>query len=264
MYYVLITFTSSCASPSSGSCCCRPARAPTSARRSAAAGARRCSAPWERPRAGQDHHRGRDPLHDHLVQPGEALLAGAVRRAGECARARRRGPGARRAAGRPEVAAAERRTHAPDAGSRGDVARFLGVLLALAAVTLLGRPPAAPQAAGAKTVDRARVLDVRRPQVRPRASRISTTSTRRRPRAARAALGDRHLRHAQPLRRQGRARGRASAGVFDTLTVPSDDEPFTEYGLVAETIELPPDRSWVVFTLRPEARFHDGSPITRR
>jgi microcin C transport system substrate-binding protein len=50
--------------------------------------------------------------------------------------------------------------------------------------------------------------------------------------------------------------------VFDTLTVQSFDEPFSEYGLVAETIETPPDRSWVAFTLRPQARFHDGSPIS--
>ena len=50
--------------------------------------------------------------------------------------------------------------------------------------------------------------------------------------------------------------------VFDTLTVQSDDEPFSEYGLIAETIEIPADRSWVAFTLRPQARFHDGSPIT--
>ena len=50
--------------------------------------------------------------------------------------------------------------------------------------------------------------------------------------------------------------------TFDTLTVTSADEPGSEYGLVAETIETPPDRSWVAFTLRPTARFHDGSPIT--
>src|SRR5262245_18793689 len=50
--------------------------------------------------------------------------------------------------------------------------------------------------------------------------------------------------------------------VFDTLTIQSDDEPFSEYGLIAETIETPADRSWVVYTLRPEARFHDGSPVT--
>jgi microcin C transport system substrate-binding protein len=50
--------------------------------------------------------------------------------------------------------------------------------------------------------------------------------------------------------------------LFDTLTVGSADEPFSQYGLVAETIETPADRSWVAFTLRPEARFHDGSPMT--
>lgn len=53
-----------------------------------------------------------------------------------------------------------------------------------------------------------------------------------------------------------------SGQVFDTLTVQADDEPFSEYGLIAETIETPADRSWVVYTLRPEARFHDGSPVT--
>jgi microcin C transport system substrate-binding protein len=50
--------------------------------------------------------------------------------------------------------------------------------------------------------------------------------------------------------------------IFDTLTVPSQDEPFARYGLVAETMEVPADRTWVTFTLRPEARFHDGSPMT--
>lgn len=50
--------------------------------------------------------------------------------------------------------------------------------------------------------------------------------------------------------------------TFDTLLTPAADEPFSEYGLVAESVEVPPDRSWVIFNLRPEARFHDGSPIT--
>ncbi|MEZ5670640.1 MAG: extracellular solute-binding protein [Alphaproteobacteria bacterium] len=40
------------------------------------------------------------------------------------------------------------------------------------------------------------------------------------------------------------------------------DEPFTLYGLLAESVEMPEDRSWVVFTLRPEARWHDGTPVT--
>jgi microcin C transport system substrate-binding protein len=60
-------------------------------------------------------------------------------------------------------------------------------------------------------------------------------------------------------------KGVPAAGIgntFDTLMVQSDDEPFSEYGLVAETVETPPDRSWVIFNLRPEARFHDGSPMT--
>lgn len=50
--------------------------------------------------------------------------------------------------------------------------------------------------------------------------------------------------------------------VYDTLTVKSDDEPFTEYGLVAQSMEIAPDNSSIVFHLRPEARFHDGQPIT--
>lgn len=40
------------------------------------------------------------------------------------------------------------------------------------------------------------------------------------------------------------------------------DEPFSLYGLLAETIETSPDRDWVAFTLRPEARFSDGTPVT--
>jgi microcin C transport system substrate-binding protein len=50
--------------------------------------------------------------------------------------------------------------------------------------------------------------------------------------------------------------------IWDTLCWSSRDEASTEYGLVAETIEWPDDRSWVAFTLRPQARFHDGTPIT--
>ena len=59
-------------------------------------------------------------------------------------------------------------------------------------------------------------------------------------------------------------RGQPAAGStlpFETLLSPSADESSSEYGLVAETVETPPDRSWAIFTLRKEARFHDGSPI---
>ena len=53
-----------------------------------------------------------------------------------------------------------------------------------------------------------------------------------------------------------------STGAVETLLVTSADEPFTGYGLIAESIEWPPDRSWVIFHLRPQARWHDGTPIT--
>ncbi|SDS40212.1 microcin C transport system substrate-binding protein [Halopseudomonas xinjiangensis] len=50
--------------------------------------------------------------------------------------------------------------------------------------------------------------------------------------------------------------------IYDTLTFHSLDEPFTEYGLIAERIERAEDGTWVRFHLRPEARFHDGEPVT--
>ncbi len=50
--------------------------------------------------------------------------------------------------------------------------------------------------------------------------------------------------------------------VYDSLTFHSDDEPFTEYGLLAERIEKAADHSYVRFYLRPEASFHDGKPVT--
>ncbi|GLZ87575.1 solute-binding protein [Metapseudomonas resinovorans] len=43
---------------------------------------------------------------------------------------------------------------------------------------------------------------------------------------------------------------------------PSGDEPASSYGLIAKSVEYSEDRSWVVFNLREEARFHDGQPIT--
>lgn len=52
------------------------------------------------------------------------------------------------------------------------------------------------------------------------------------------------------------------ARIYDTLLEGTADEPFSEYGLLAESVTTPADRSWVVFRLRPEARFHDGRPVT--
>ncbi|WP_300654704.1 extracellular solute-binding protein [Pseudomonas sp.] len=50
--------------------------------------------------------------------------------------------------------------------------------------------------------------------------------------------------------------------IYDTLTRHSLDEPFSEYGLLAEKIEKAPDNTWVRFYLRPEARFNDGQAVT--
>ncbi|MDX2225292.1 MAG: extracellular solute-binding protein [Rhodospirillaceae bacterium] len=53
------------------------------------------------------------------------------------------------------------------------------------------------------------------------------------------------------------------AGFFiEGLTMSGADEPFTAYCLLCETVEVAADRSWIEFALRPEARFHDGSPVT--
>jgi len=49
---------------------------------------------------------------------------------------------------------------------------------------------------------------------------------------------------------------------YDSLMAAAADEPDAMYGLVAETVEVGPNRRWVAFKLRPEARFHDGSQIT--
>jgi peptide/nickel transport system substrate-binding protein len=50
--------------------------------------------------------------------------------------------------------------------------------------------------------------------------------------------------------------------VYESLLTRSADEPFTLYGLIAESVELPADRSWVTFHLRKEAHFSDGVAIT--
>ncbi len=53
-----------------------------------------------------------------------------------------------------------------------------------------------------------------------------------------------------------------SGHVFESLMQNSWDEPFTLYGVLAESITLPKDRSWVSFKIRDEAKWNDGVPIT--
>lgn len=50
--------------------------------------------------------------------------------------------------------------------------------------------------------------------------------------------------------------------IYDSLMEQSYDEPFSMYGLLAESIERPEDNSWVAFNLRPEAKWADGKPVT--
>ncbi len=49
--------------------------------------------------------------------------------------------------------------------------------------------------------------------------------------------------------------------MFDSLMMRAWDEPDAMYGLVAHEVEYPADRSWAIFRMRPEARFHDGSTL---
>ena len=61
-------------------------------------------------------------------------------------------------------------------------------------------------------------------------------------------------------------KGSKAAGLGylnDTLMRRVWDEAFTLYGLIAEFADMPDDRSYIVFYINPEAKFHDGSSITR-
>ncbi len=72
-----------------------------------------------------------------------------------------------------------------------------------------------------------------------------------------------------PYPRRGRA-GRFSWSLYESLLESSG--PFGEsapadvygeyYGLLAHTVEYPPSKDWVIFHMRPEARFSDGTPVT--
>jgi peptide/nickel transport system substrate-binding protein len=53
-----------------------------------------------------------------------------------------------------------------------------------------------------------------------------------------------------------------AGNVIEPLMARSYDEPFTLYGLLAQTVATPPDRSYVQFGLNPRAHFSDGTPVT--
>ena len=65
-----------------------------------------------------------------------------------------------------------------------------------------------------------------------------------------------------PFILKGNAPSQVTAFTVETLMARSLDEPFTLYGLLAESIQTDESRSYAEFTLRPEAKFADGSPVT--
>ncbi|MDB5876100.1 MAG: transporter periplasmic substratebinding protein [Ramlibacter sp.] len=50
--------------------------------------------------------------------------------------------------------------------------------------------------------------------------------------------------------------------IYESLMTPSQDEVSTEYGALAEAVSHPDDFSYVIYRLRPEAKWHDGKPVT--
>lgn len=96
-------------------------------------------------------------------------------------------------------------------------------------------------------------------------------------------LGFDHFPHVEPEAPKGGTMTRAAVGssfdstnpfiirgtpaigisqIYDTLLESNPDEPFSAYGLLTEGIRLDPQRHWIEFDLRPEARFHDDEPVT--
>ncbi|MDQ2092802.1 extracellular solute-binding protein [Rhodobacteraceae bacterium 10Alg 79] len=83
------------------------------------------------------------------------------------------------------------------------------------------------------------------------------------PKGGRIALGNTGgFDSLNPFVLKGSAPWQLSGLAYESLMARNYDEPFALYGLLAETIEVGPNREWVEFTLRPEARFSDGSPVT--
>ncbi|NDW00646.1 extracellular solute-binding protein [Salipiger sp. PrR002] len=64
-----------------------------------------------------------------------------------------------------------------------------------------------------------------------------------------------------PYSRKGRA-GALTTLQYDSLIESAEDSVGQYYGLLAESLEYPEDKSWVIFHIRPEAKFWDGTPVT--
>lgn len=64
-----------------------------------------------------------------------------------------------------------------------------------------------------------------------------------------------------PFSRKGRG-GALSSTPYERLMTSVDDDPYGAYCLLCESLEYPESQEWVIFNLRPEAKFSDGTPVT--
>ncbi|CAH0145024.1 hypothetical protein SRABI111_00803 [Pseudomonas carnis] len=78
----------------------------------------------------------------------------------------------------------------------------------------------------------------------------------------RSSMEDGAFDHLIPYVDKGTGITQIQGWLYSPLAYRSQDEPYTVYGLVAQTLELAPDHSWMRFSLNPKARFADGRPIT--
>lgn len=78
----------------------------------------------------------------------------------------------------------------------------------------------------------------------------------------RSSMEDGQFDHLIPYVDKGTGVTQIQGWLYSPLAYRSQDEPYTVYGLVAQSMELAPDRSWLRFYLNPKARFADGKPIT--
>lgn len=64
-----------------------------------------------------------------------------------------------------------------------------------------------------------------------------------------------------PYTRKGRA-GALSSIMFESMLTTSADEIGASYCLLCERLEYPTTKDWVIFNIRPQAQFSDGTPVT--
>ncbi|PRA26383.1 extracellular solute-binding protein [Pseudomonas poae] len=78
----------------------------------------------------------------------------------------------------------------------------------------------------------------------------------------RSSMEDGAFDHLVPYVDKGTGVAQIQGWLYSPLAYRSQDEPYTVYGLVAQSMELADDHSWIRFYLNPKARFADGAPVT--